>query len=83
MENFEGRIQSKQKFEFIGKPIFYYDDFDIMEPGSIQFKDVDFVANHMHKYNGEFCVVDISGNVTVYSKLGELLCETYVTEIFN
>ena len=73
----------KQSFEFIGKPIFYYDGFSVMDPGCIQFEDVDFVANHMHKYNGGFCTVDINGNVVVYSKFGERLCETYVTEIFH
>ena len=73
----------KQSFEFVGKTVFYYDGFDVIDAGCVQFKDVDFVADHMIKYNGGFCTVDVNGNVAIYSKLGGLLYETYVTEIFH
>lgn len=77
----EKRIEQK----FLGKTLFTWTGWDIVETGILQFYDIEFPFESMKKFNGNDATLDIEGKVEIYSypddKHYEVLWSGYVTDI--
>ena len=72
--------ETKRIEKFCGIDLFYWDGWDDLDVGELQFYDVEFCMESMKKYNGATVVRNINGMMEIYDN-EDIIWEGYPTEI--